>query len=41
MKADHLEDLALERDKYVQIAEIENDHLRENIIEINVIRNDI
>ena len=41
MKADHLFDLAAERDKYTQIADIENDHLRENIIEINVIKNDI
>jgi hypothetical protein len=41
MKTDHLYDLALERDKYTQIADIENDHLRENIIEINVIKNDI
>lgn len=41
MKADHLYDLAQERDKYTQIADIENDHLRENTIEINVIKNDI
>lgn len=41
MKADHLSDLMQERDKYTQIADIENDNLRENIIEVNVIKNDI
>ena len=41
MKSDHLSDLIQERDKYTQIADIENDNLRENIIEINVIKNDI
>ena len=41
MKADHLSDLIQERDKYTQIADIENDNLRENIIEVNVIKNDI
>ncbi len=41
MKADHLYDLSVEREKYTQIAEIEKDHLRENIIEINGIKNDI
>jgi Mg/Co/Ni transporter MgtE len=28
MKADHLSDLMQERDKYTQIAEIENDNIR-------------
>jgi hypothetical protein len=41
MKTDHLSDLLQEKEKYTQIADIENDHLRENIIEINTIRNDI
>jgi hypothetical protein len=41
MKQDHLNDLAQERDKYAQIADIENDSLRENIIEVNVIKNDV
>jgi hypothetical protein len=41
MKGDHLTDLMAERDKYTQIADISNDYLRENIIEINVIKNDI
>lgn len=30
-----------ERDKYTQIADIQNDSLRENIIEINTIKDDI
>ena len=41
MKADHLSDLLQEKDKYTQIADIENDNSRENIIEINNIKNDI
>jgi hypothetical protein len=41
MKQDHLEDLMTEKDKYTQIADIQNDYLRENIIEINVIKEDI
>lgn len=41
MKADHLQDLLQERDKYTQIADIENDNIRENILEINTIQNDI
>ena len=41
MKNDHISDLVHEKEKYTQIADIENDNLRENIIEVNVIRNDI
>lgn len=41
MKADHLGDLLQEKDKYTQIADIQNDNSRENIIEINTIKNDI
>ncbi len=41
MKEDHLSDLMQERDKYTQIADIQNDSLRENIIEINTIKDDI
>ena len=32
MKSDHLSDLLQEKDKYTQIADIENDNSRENII---------
>lgn len=41
MKQDHLNDLIEERNKYTQIADIQNDNLRESIIEINVIKNDV
>ena len=41
MKGDHLSDLLQEKEKYTQVADIENDNSRENIIEINNIKNDI
>ena len=41
MKTDHLNDLVQEKDKYTQIADIENDNSRENIVEVNIIKRDI
>lgn len=41
MRDDHLSDLEEESRKHSQIADIEHDYLRENLEEINNIRNDI
>ena len=41
MKEDHINDLIVEKDKYVQIADIQNDYLNENIEEIVYMREDI
>ena len=41
MKTDHINDLIQERDKYLQIADIEIDNIRENIGEIENIKFDI
>lgn len=41
MKEDHLNDLVEESKRHSQIADIEHDHLRENVDEMNRIRSDI
>ena len=41
MKEDHINDLMVEKDKYMQIADIQNDYLNENIEEIVYMREDI
>jgi hypothetical protein len=38
MKDQHLADLIAEKQKYCQIADIQNDHLNENIEEIQIMR---